>query len=85
VLASVSCVSAAACTAVGYHDTSSQAQTLVESWDGTSWSTVPSRNPSVTSLLASVSCASATTCTAAGSHQASKGPYKTLIESGAAR
>jgi hypothetical protein len=44
-LGDVTCLSATACIAVG-DDTSSSgiAQTLVESWDGTSWSIVPSPN-----------------------------------------
>jgi hypothetical protein len=80
VLASVSCISATACTAVG----ASIHKTLIESWNGTAWAIVPSpnkvlgtsRNP-----LEGVSCASAAMCAAVGNY----GPNfrgKTLIELG---
>src|SRR5262249_35690578 len=47
-LSGVSCVSASACTAVGWSRSSasgSQPRTLVEVWNGTAWSIVPSPNP----------------------------------------
>ncbi len=81
----VSCISATACTAVGYSTASSGAfRTLVESWDGTHWSVVPS--PSVgtgNNILEGVSCVSATVCTATGFSAASSvlNRNKTLIES----
>jgi hypothetical protein len=74
----VSCVSAAACTAVGYGGTTTR--TLVESWNGTSWTLVPSPNPGTDDHLLSVSCISAAACTAAGSYETSTG-IVTLIES----
>ena len=81
----VFCVSATACTAVGYSTASSGAfRTLVESWDGTHWSVVPS--PSVgtgNNILYGVFCFSATACTAVGSGLIG-GVSKTLIESGTA-
>jgi len=85
VLAGVSCVSAAACTAVGsiYHLGSGTIETLVESWNGTSWSVVPSPSPaSGSNVLNGVSCVSAVACTAVGSYgTSSSGAGKTLIES----
>jgi hypothetical protein len=86
VLYGVSCVSAAACTAVGYHATSNSGpdKTLVESWNGTSWAVVLSPSPGIRSVLDTVSCASATACTAAGDRTNSKVHDKTLIESGTA-
>jgi hypothetical protein len=81
-LQSVSCTSVTACTAVGTHYASSTSpgRTLAESWNGTSWSVVPSPNPASTGdTLSGVSCTSATTCTATGSTGGS--PYQTLIES----
>src|SRR5438093_5065997 len=77
----VSCVSVAACTAVGSHNVNGRSRTLIESWNGTSWSVVPSRNPSRSGdLLADVSCTSATACTAVGSFNTSSS-YRALIES----
>lgn len=74
-LAGISCTSETWCTAVGswrgssYSD-SSYPETLVETWNGSSWSIVPSPNPnpghSVTSLTA-VSCVSPAFCAAVGS------------------
>ena len=81
VLDGVSCVSAAACTAVGAHGAGSASRTLVESWNGTSWSVVPSPNPgSEGSFLHGVSCVSAAACTAVGSYTTSSA-IGTLVES----
>jgi hypothetical protein len=79
-LSGVSCTSVTACTAVGYHY-NGVFKTLIESWNGTSWSVVPSPNPepSTNDSLYSVSCISATACTAVGSRLSSS--YRTLIES----
>ncbi len=74
-LSGVSCVSAAACVAVGSYNHPvgahfSPAATLVESWDGRKWSIVPSPNEGLASdsdELNSVSCASSITCVAVGS------------------
>ncbi len=56
---------------------------MIESWDGTSWSVVPSPNPATDDGLEGVSCVSATACTAVGRGLIS-GVSKTLIESGTA-
>ncbi len=75
----VSCPSAANCTAVGLTSgLSGPGQTLVESWDGTAWSVVPSPSPGGgTSSLSSVSCVDAEDCVAVGS---SAGGTETLVE-----
>jgi hypothetical protein len=81
-LEGVSCTSASACTAVGYYTNGgSYDQTLVEQWNGTTWSIVPSPNPSVTqdSQLNGVSCTSASSCTAVG-YAYSGSSFQTLIE-----
>lgn len=79
-LNSVSCVSATMCMAVGYYETRNfYFKTLIESWNGTSWSVVPSLN-SRDSYLDGVSCVSATACTATGTYY-TNGLDKTLIES----
>lgn len=64
----VSCTAANACTAAGVDITSGGDLTLVERWDGSSWSIQPTPNPTGAgdSSIRSVSCTSATRCTAAG-------------------
>jgi hypothetical protein len=77
VLNGVSCVSAAACTAVGsYHGSGG---TVIESWNGTSWSVVPSPSPAG-GYLSGVSCVSKAACTAVG-YYVGKLYQTTLIES----
>jgi hypothetical protein len=66
-LQGVSCLSASSCTAVGYSSNGAVApQTLIESWNGTTWSIVPSPNIGTGSTLADVSCVSVGSCTAVG-------------------
>ncbi|MGZ6565296.1 MAG: hypothetical protein ACXVH3_36155 [Solirubrobacteraceae bacterium] len=64
----VSCVSMAACTAVGYTNSAGTYVTLVERWNGSSWSVQQTPNPAgaTFSKLSGVSCASVTACTAIG-------------------
>ena len=60
----------------------SGARTLIESWDGTHWSVVPSPNPGAAGSirdLSGVSCVSAAVCTATGSSVGNQA--LTLIES----
>jgi hypothetical protein len=79
----VSCVSTTSCSAVGYYDTSmGVSQTLVESWNGTSWSIVPSPNNGTSNNeLNGVSCVSTTSCSAVGYYDTSMGVSQTLVES----
>lgn len=72
-LSGVSCVSASDCTAVGYYQDANVSypfgagETLVESWDGSTWSVIPSPSPGTSgSVLNGVSCVSATVCMAVG-------------------
>jgi len=83
VLSGVSCASASDCTAVGWHvhTTKGPSRTLIESWNGTTWSIVPSRNPRSISSLNDVSCVSASDCTAVGSDTGAGIASKTLVES----
>jgi hypothetical protein len=80
-LRGVSCISASSCTAVGFyigifgHD-----HTLIESWDGATWSIVPSPSPGGVSVLSGASCISLTTCTAVGAYN-NGGVGQTLVES----
>jgi hypothetical protein len=69
-LASVSCASLSACTAVGsYTDQTGTSLTLAESWNGTQWriqATPPNLPAATGAQLRSVSCTSAGACTAVG-------------------
>lgn len=82
-LTGVSCLSSIDCIAVGGFQNASTAQPLIESWNGTSWSIVPSPIPGTgpTNGLASVSCTSPTFCMAAGTDNPPAGGTGTLIES----
>jgi len=70
----VSCVTGSDCWAVGavtgVGGNGGPSETLVENWNGSAWSIVPSPNPSgpgvVGALLEGVSCSSASSCMAVG-------------------
>jgi Dockerin type I domain len=63
----VTCASASDCWMVGYTYTFPMSQTVIEHWDGRSWSIVPSPNPSATlNLPFGVTCASASECWTVG-------------------
>ena len=68
-LNSVSCASSSSCVAVGeFAQTEDEDVALVMVWDGSSWSVLPSPNPSpgASSFPEGVWCASTATCTAVG-------------------
>ena len=69
-LESVSCTSATSCVAVGYYRPGNRNQTLVLSFDGTTWTQTTSPNTNVAdhNYLYSVSCISATSCIAVGAY-----------------
>jgi hypothetical protein len=82
-LNSVTCVAATSCIAVGSYSNNStsddpDARTLVESWNGSTWSVVPSPNPGngYHSVLLSIACASPSACVAAGDYSARGDFYK---------
>jgi hypothetical protein len=80
-LSGVSCTSATSCIAVGsYTINVNTDQTLVEAWDGHTWSVVPSANTSTNdrNFLNSVSCSTPTSCMAVGIVELS--PDQTLAE-----
>lgn len=83
-LRSVTCSSASDCWAVGSYDNSSGTQTLIERWNGISWSIVPSPNyPSPTgdgNYLVAATCNSTSDCWAVGSYYNGNGVPQTLIE-----
>ena len=74
-LSGVSCSSASACTAVGRYapiigEEPAEQRTLVESWNGTSWTVQSSPNSTQkVNGLVGVSCTASSACTAVGSAQ----------------
>ena len=91
-LSGVSCVSASACTAVGYYTTNTcvcggTRVTLAEVWNGTAWQIKPTPNPvfASSSILSGVSCVSTSACTAVGGFicggdSKCSGTHATLVE-----
>jgi hypothetical protein len=82
-LAGVSCVSAGACTAVGLVANGSTGRTLVESWNGRTWSIVSTPDPATTQSvqLEAVSCTSTSKCAAAGNYASLRNLHdQTLLE-----
>ena len=66
-LDSVSCVTASSCMAVGNYKTVAAGQNLVETWDGSTWSVMPSENAGTdNNFLVAVSCAADASCVAVG-------------------
>jgi hypothetical protein len=74
-LADVTCTSSVQCWAVGATmDTNGNpSATLVDQWDGTSWSTIPSPNPSSAEILTDVTCLGPSQCWASGAQGVSSG------------
>jgi hypothetical protein len=74
VLIGVACPSKTSCYAVGHYATDSARKTLVEHWNGTSWSIVTGPDP-IGGFLSGVSCPSKTSCYAVGGYST-----KTVVE-----
>ncbi|HEX2096981.1 MAG TPA: S8 family serine peptidase [Solirubrobacterales bacterium] len=79
-LTAVTCISASSCTAAGSYVDAGVEKTLIMAWNGSSWSSVPSPNPSgaAESALAGISCSTASSCIAAGSYLDAGGTRKLL-------
>ncbi len=79
----VSCSSSTSCVAVGYYEDGSDVdRTLIESWNGSTWSVSKSTNHgSSDNELSSVSCTSSTSCVAVGNYENASNVYGNLIES----
>ena len=76
----ISCLSDSHCFAVGNSAIGFNPQTLVESWDGSTWTVSPSPSPSATqNYLRGVSCLSDTSCVADGYYGGATN-YETLVE-----
>jgi hypothetical protein len=78
----VSCIDPSSCVATGHWSNTGDVKdsTLIESWDGTAWSIVPSPNasPTLQDDLNGASCGGGSQCFTVGGTQA--GPNQTLIE-----
>jgi hypothetical protein len=77
----VTCTSASNCWVVGFHGSVGAWQTLIEHWDGSSWTIVSSPNSPTgeSSNLYGVTCTSASDCWAVGFYGTGS-PNQTLIE-----
>ncbi|MFA5862709.1 MAG: putative Ig domain-containing protein [Candidatus Thermoplasmatota archaeon] len=78
----VTCVSPSDCWAVGYTLAGNNYQTLVERWDGASWTIATSANTLAVenNILYAVTCVSASDCWAVGYYVPTGGVYQTLTE-----
>jgi subtilisin family serine protease/streptogramin lyase len=77
----ISCTSASACAATGFHgNNASNLKTLAMRWDGTEWAVQATPNPEEANLnyLHGVSCFSSTSCTAVGEYRHESGPVRAL-------
>jgi hypothetical protein len=81
-LSDVACTSASQCWAVGYYiNDMGVYRTLIEQWDGISWSIVPSPNSGAfNNSLTGTTCVSTSQCWAVGYYVGINGGYQTLIE-----
>ena len=81
-LLGVSCSGTSRCQAVGtYSIASGPSRSLVESWNGRSWSYVTSSDEgALANTLEGVSCTSSSSCTAVGFYETGTQGYRTLIE-----
>jgi hypothetical protein len=75
-LSGVTCLEASSCFSIGEQAPSQQMlRTLVEQWDGTSWTIVPSPNVGSSSMsnLSGVACSGMSACVAVGSYVGAEG------------
>src|SRR5439155_241379 len=77
----VTCASASECWAVGSYSNYNYSNnlTLIEKWDGTSWSIVTSPNTGTQHSLSGATCASDSSCSAVCDYSVN-GYYQTLLE-----
>jgi hypothetical protein len=80
----VSCSSATTCTAVGSAAIATGSVTVVEAWNGSSWTQASSPNVSgsADSSLSAVTCPTTASCTAVGYSVDGSGAEQNLVESG---
>lgn len=80
VLRGVACASPTDCWAVGFASDGTTARTLVERWDGSSWTITSSPNVGTFSVLRDVTCVSTTRCWAVGYSVNEVGQAQTLTQ-----
>lgn len=83
-LSGVSCLTPAACFAVGrYREPSGTPVALAEQWNGSTWAATPSPSPrgAVPSILDGVSCPAPSACVAVGFYDNTSYTHRTLAES----
>jgi hypothetical protein len=80
----VSCTSPANCVAAGFWaNDSGSSDTLVATWDGSTWSLANSPNPRPSQALYGVACTGASSCEAVGfAGKSADTPSNTLVETG---
>jgi len=80
-LSGISCSTDTSCEAVGHDTTAAWAKTLIEHWDGSSWSIINSPNPpGITYVdVSGIACQSSTDCYAVGNYS-SHTWARTLVE-----
>jgi hypothetical protein len=85
-LVGITCLSATECWAVGSYAAAGAEQTLIQAWNGESWSIVesPSTDPTEQNFLNGVTCRSANDCWAVGIHTTSVNQTLTLHWDGSA-
>ncbi|MEO5952374.1 MAG: hypothetical protein ABIQ44_07910, partial [Chloroflexia bacterium] len=81
-LLGVSAVSAGDVWTVGYYQKDGTYRTLIEHWNGTEWSIVPSPNQEAENNLSAVAIISSNNVWAVGNYASSKDDNRTLIEHG---
>jgi hypothetical protein len=73
-LTGLACTSRTGCMAVGYYkDSALLYRTVVEKWNGTRWTLVPSVSRGVSDTLNSIACSGPTSCFAVGEGSSSRG------------
>ena len=79
-LSGVSCPTRSFCVAAGYSFGTQGIATLIETWNGSTWSIVASPNNGSGDFLSGVSCSSSTSCIAVGGAELTSGVVATLVE-----
>src|SRR5215469_3562962 len=79
-LYATACAAVNDCWAVGYWNASTGYQTLIEHWDGSAWTIVPSPNKVGNNILQGVTCLSSSDCWAVGNADDPDIHQRTLVE-----
>ena len=81
-LGGVACASATRCFAAGYYRVKGKDRSLVEGWDGTTWSQTANQNPANVGYdgFFDIACPGAHACFAVGNSLVNGAPVSTLVE-----